>query len=293
MISMRKFLLVVNPVAGNRDKFNTVQQVRAFAKLKQVTLIDFQTSGSGDDDALVCCYKMHMPERILVVGGDGTIHLVVQSLYFFKPFLAIIPQGSANGLAVDCDIPENLNAALEVAFSNIFMEVDLLKINQYICIHLSDIGRNAALIKNYQKSVIRGKIGYFLQAITTWVNDIVPFKVAITTATQHFEYKAEMVVIANSKKYGTGVTINPLGVIDDGKFEIVVLKDLDLVILGKILTGNFPVDADAVFITSTQKATITSSRMVYFQIDGEYLGKVNRLQIEVLPKYIKLAVPNS
>jgi diacylglycerol kinase family enzyme len=35
-------------------------------------------------------------------------------------------------------------------------------------------------------------------------------------------------------KYGTGVTINPNGAMDDGKFELVILKNLDLVVLGKL-----------------------------------------------------------
>jgi diacylglycerol kinase family enzyme len=43
-----------------------------------------------------------------------------------------------------------------------------------------------------------------------------------------------MIVIANSQKYGTGVTINPNGAMDDGKFELVILKNLDLVVLGKL-----------------------------------------------------------
>jgi diacylglycerol kinase family enzyme len=52
-----------------------------------------------------------------------------------------------------------------------------------------------------------------------------------------------MIVIANSQKYGTGVTINPNGAMDDGKFELVILKNLDLVVLGKIISGNMPLDS--------------------------------------------------
>jgi diacylglycerol kinase family enzyme len=51
-----------------------------------------------------------------------------------------------------------------------------------------------------------------------------------------------MIVIANSKKYGTGVVINPNGVMNDGKFEIIILKNLDLVVFGKIITGNMPLN---------------------------------------------------
>jgi hypothetical protein len=36
---------------------------------------------------------------------------------------------------------------------------------------------------------------------------------------------------------------NPNGAMDDGKFELVILKNLDLVVLGKIISGNMPLDS--------------------------------------------------
>jgi diacylglycerol kinase family enzyme len=100
-----------------------------------------------------------------------------------------------------------------------------------------------------------------------------------------------MVVIANAKKYGTGVVINPDGVINDGKFELVILKNLDLVVFVKIITGNLPLNSDDIEIISTDKATITTSLPVSFQIDGEYCGEQTQLDIQILPKQMKIAVP--
>jgi hypothetical protein len=60
---------------------------------------------------------------------------------------------------------------------------------------------------------------------------------------QTVERVAEMIVIANSKKYGTGV-INPSGIMNDGKFELVVLKNIDLTIFAKIITGNIPLESE-------------------------------------------------
>ena len=99
-----------------------------------------------------------------------------------------------------------------------------------------------------------------------------------------------MIVIANSQKYGTGVVINPLGVINDGKFEIIVLKNVNLLTIGKIITGNMTEESEEVDIYSVQKATITTSRNISFQIDGEYCGEVNKLDINILPNQMKVAV---
>ncbi|RZJ96002.1 MAG: diacylglycerol kinase, partial [Flavobacterium sp.] len=130
------------------------------------------------------------------------------------------------------------------------------------------------------------------QAITTLSEQEEPFTATITTNNRTIETVARMIVIANSQKYGTGVTINPNGKMNDGKFEIVILKNLDLLVFGKIITGNMPLDsADDVEIISTDKATITTNFPVSFQIDGEYIGKETKLDIHILHKQMKVAVP--
>ncbi len=77
-----------------------------------------------------------------------------------------------------------------------------------------------------------------------------------------------MIVIANSQKYRTGVIINSNGTMNDGKFELVILKSLDLLLIGKIITGNMPIDSDDIVIISTDKAQIKTDYPVNFQIDG-------------------------
>src|SRR5204862_6451813 len=98
-------------------------------------------------------------------------------------------------------------------------------------------------------------------------------------------------VIANAKKYGTGVVINPNGLLNDGKFELVILKNLDLIVFVKILTGNIPLNSDDVDIISTDMATIITDTPTCFQIDGEYCGFEKELDVKILPHKIKIAVP--
>jgi diacylglycerol kinase family enzyme len=168
----------------------------------------------------------------------------------------------------------------------------MISINGKKSIHLSDLGVNAEMIKNYENSSIRGKWGYALQTVTTLIDLDDPFIATITGDFPTIECEARMIVIANSQKYGTGVSINPNGVMDDGKFELVILKNLDLVVLGKIISGNMPLDSEDVEIISTDKAFVTTNIPVSFQIDGEYCGKETKLNIEILPKQMKVAIPN-
>ena len=287
----KKYILVINPISGDIDKSEILLKTLTFADEFNVEIIVYETSGKGDEAAIKNLYNLHKPERILIAGGDGTIKLVCETLEKQDVIFGILPAGSANGLSVDLNLPTALEENLSVAFHNHFMEMDMISINEKKSIHLSDIGLNAELVKNYENGSTRGKLGYALQLVTTLTELEEPFSAKIEANGQIIECVARMIVIANSQKYGTGVTINPDGKMDDGKFELIILKNLDLMVFGKIVTGNMPMNSEDVEIISTDKATITTTSPVSFQIDGEYIGEETRLDIIILPAQMKVAIP--
>ena len=286
-----KYILVVNPISGDVDKTEIIEKVQFFSVENNIELIIFETTGNDDVLALQNLYKAHKPNRILIVGGDGTIKFAAEALEQFDVIFGIIPAGSSNGLAVDLGLPESLESSLEIAAGSNFMDIDMIEINGKKSIHLSDLGLNASLIKNYENGETRGKLGYALQIITTLVELGDPFSAQIQVNNEIINCEATMIVIANSQKYGTGVTINPNGKMNDGKFEIILLKNLDLIVFTKIVTGNISENSDDVQIISTDKAIISTSQKVSFQIDGEYIGEESKLDIKILPSQMKIAIP--
>jgi diacylglycerol kinase (ATP) len=291
MTMKKKYILVVNPISGDVDKTEILNKTLAFAEEFNVEIIVYETCGEKDEEAIKTLYSLHKPERILIAGGDGTIKMVGEALEKQDVIFGILPAGSANGLSVDLNLPSTIEENLSVSFHNHFMEMDMICINGKKSIHLSDLGLNAELVKNYENGSTRGKLGYALQVITTLTELEEPFSAKIEANNETIECVARMIVIANSKKYGTGVTINPDGEMNDGKFEIVILKNLDLVVFGKIITGNIPVNSEDVEIISTNKAIITTVAPVSFQIDGEYIGEETQLDIKILPSQMKVAIP--
>ena len=286
----KNIIIVVNPVSGAFEKKEIVDSTLLFAKNENLESILYETSGKKDVENIKNLYNIHKPERIIIIGGDGTIRMVAEAIAKEDVILGIIPAGSANGFALDLDLQLTLEKNLEVAFLHQFMEVDIITINDKISIHLSDLGLNAELIKNYEQGEIHGKWGYALNTITTLFDSGEPFTAKVKANNETFGYVAIMIVIANAKKYGTGVVINPNGVMNDGKFELVILKNFDLIIFGQIISGNMPSDPDDVEIISTDKATIELDAPVSFQIDGEYCGTETKLDIKILHKQLKVAV---
>ena len=286
----KNIIIVVNPVSGAVEKKEIVDSTLLFAKNENLESILYETLGTKDVENIKNLYNIHKPERIIIIGGDGTIRMVAEAIAKEDVILGIIPAGSANGFALDLDLQLTLEKNLEVAFLHQFMEVDIITINGKISIHLSDLGLNAELIKNYEQGEIHGKWGYALNTITTLFDSGEPFTAKVKANNETFGYVARMIVIANAKKYGTGVVINPNGVMNDGKFELVILKKFDLIFFGQIISGNMPSDPDDVEIISTDKATIELDAPVSFQIDGEYCGTETKLDIKILHKQLKIAV---
>jgi diacylglycerol kinase (ATP) len=288
----KKILLVVNPISGDIDKSELVDATTLFAIKESQNLVVYTTSGDDDTSKIKALYEKHKPERIIIAGGDGTVKMVAEATESYDVILGILPAGSSNGLAVDLDLMKTLDENLEIAFHNNYIELDTIIINDQKCLHLSDLGLNAELVKNYEKSNKRGKWGYFLQIVNTLMDSGEPFNAEITIDNQTIECEARMIVIANSKKYGTGIIINPEGVMYDGKFELVILKNLDLVIFGEIIMGNMPLNHEDIEIVSADKAIIKTNVPVSFQIDGEYCGMETELRIGISPHKIKVAVPD-
>lgn len=287
----KSILLVVNPISGDLDKSDLLNTVQEFSDINNFELLVYETTGEKDFAAIQSLCDEYNPERIVVAGGDGTIKMVAEAVEKHDIVIGILPAGSANGLSVDLNLPTTLEENLEIAFLNHYIEMDMISINGKKSIHLSDIGINADLVKNYEESDLRGFWGYAMQAYTTLKDAEEPFLASITANNETVFHTARMIVIANSQKYGTGVTINPNGSVNDGKFELIILKSLDLLLLGKIITGNMPIDSDDIVIISTEKALIKTDRPINFQIDGEYCGEQNKLEIHILHKQMKIAVP--
>jgi diacylglycerol kinase family enzyme len=105
-----------------------------------------------------------------------------------------------------------------------------------------------------------------------------------------FKEKAAMIAIANAKRYGTGFEINPDGVLDDELFEVIIVKDYAVMEIIKIWLSKLPWNPKKIERFQVSSLTITTKHKVHFQVDGEYLGKVNTVKAQIIPKAINVIV---
>lgn len=283
--------MVVNPISGQTNKKEIISKVHKHLDKIQAKYHLYTTTGKDDKEKIQKRIQDHHIDHILVAGGDGTINLVADAIKNFDLAMGIIPAGSANGLAVNFNIPDGLDDQIAVALSGNTRNLDMLCLNDHICLHLSDLGINAELIKNYDNSSIRGKFGYLINTIPTLLKSEFPYDFIIETEYGKKEVQAILLGIANANKYGTGANVNPKGVPDDGKFEILIFKKLSFSEILKTLRNESDLDPDFVEIISTSKAQVFSKKPVAFQVDGEYIGQCTEIDIKIIPEKLKLVIP--
>lgn len=291
MMNFKEVLLIVNPIAGHTDKKKIITKVQERLERSNINFHFFSTTGEDDKEKIQSIIRKNKIDRVLVAGGDGTINMVAEAIKKMDLNLGIIPAGSANGLAVNLKLPETIEEQIEVALGDNFLNMDLICLNDIICLHMSDLGINAELIKNYEHSSFRGKFGYLIQSIPTLIQSEYPFNFLIHINGNSIKAQAVLLCFANAKKYGTGANVNPNGLPDDGIFEILVFKKLSLGEILKTLRNETDLDSDFVEIIPAKKARVTCEKPVSFQIDGEYIGKETEIDIKMLPEKLRIAIP--
>jgi diacylglycerol kinase (ATP) len=286
-----KILFVVNPVAGGKDHSETIAQINSTAREKGFTTEFLLTKGKGDEKKLVRLLDRFAPERVVAGGGDGTIRMVAQNLIAYKLPLGILPLGSANGLATALEIPSDPLGALEqILAPRKIKKVDMLRFNdEHFCIHLADIGVNALIVKKYEEGGERGLMGYAKNLMSS-IQESEAMKIIVRTPEGITTKQGFMMAFANAHMYGTGVHISE-GDVSDGKFEICNVEKiaLDSAIKAGLTILNVFIDKNMFSdVISSTEAEIEIDRDVDFQIDGEYMGKINHLKIEVIPGCVQL-----
>lgn len=288
----QKILFVVNHKSGKGND-NSIKDL--IAEQAKIDKFDFEIySMSGDDEKNIrAAIQKFKPSIVAGAGGDGTVKLLAEILSNTKTPLAIIPYGSANGMAKELNIPVKLDQALALICGGKAKQIDMIKINGEICIHLADVGLNARIVKRFEADTKRGIITYAKHLFGEMFL-LKNYKFDITYDGKTIRRKGVSITFANASKYGTGAVINPHGVLDDEKFELVIVKPFPriklLSIAWKMFVGRLHT-SDYVEIISCKKATVISNKKTTLQIDGEVIGKVKEINAEVMLKAITVIQP--
>ncbi len=287
----KKFLFIINPGSGNND-IDWTQEIKQYFLTTKYIIELFDLPADCNLQKIKDKIANFLPSQVIAVGGDGTIKLVAECLVQKNIPLGILPAGSANGLAKELGISSVPAEALDVLIKGSLKKVHAIRINNELCLHLSDIGFNAFVIKMFETQTGRGMWGYIkASARALWSHPHMMIEMQLLN--KKIKLKAAMVVIANATQYGSGAVINPIGKLDDEVFEVIAVKKISFREIFKMMISHEPYDTEKTEIFQTNTLTIRSRKKAHFQVDGEYLGKVNVVNASIITNALEIMIPNN
>ncbi len=286
-----RVLFVINKKSG-RKKIDREKIIREFCTEYRIQA-HFYTLGKRNNEAGINeALQQFKPEVAVAVGGDGTVSLLAGLLAGTGIKMCIVPAGSANGMARELNIPADTVTALQLITEGKTLNCDLLQVNKkWLCMHLSDIGLNARLIKYFQEGPVRGFPGYAL-ALLKALNRRDNLKISMQTRHEEVKREAMMLLFANAGKYGTGATINHEGRLDDGWFEVVVVKKIGPAEIWNMFFGKKGFNPQNIELFQARSINVETTRPAHLQVDGEYLGKTSSVTAEVLNDKLQVFIPS-
>jgi len=231
-------------------------------------------------------------DRVVAVGGDGTVNEVAQGLLFSRAKMGIIPKGSGNGLARHLHIPVNIHQALKCLFTSKTITIDTFRVNGRLSVNVSGIGFDGHIANLFGLDKKRGLQGYAKLVLHEFMH-FPEFEAVITAGGHEMQRKAFVVAIANSSQYGNNARIAPTASVCDEILDLSILKKIPayrLDFLYSFFSGT--IDRTAYCETfRIRDAVIKLASPMAFHIDGEFAGKADRFTIEMQPASLNLLAP--
>ncbi len=250
MDCMKKLLFLINPVsgrlAGQSLKDCIVSELNGVLERE-----NFDIEYSEIDIEGQCTNLLSNYEIVVVAGGDGTISQVVKVIARLekKPKLGIIPIGTGNDLANSIGIlhiykSQGLGALLKIILGGGISKMDILSLgNKFIFTNYLGIGSDAKISCDFNR--LRNK-PFFRKLCRCFSNKAfygllilknifyrIPFDIEISfqnenSKTESINAKKGLcgILITNTNVYAGGVEISSKCRMDDGKFEVTVIRGM-------------------------------------------------------------------
>ena len=288
-------LFIINPIAGDIEKEELEEEIRAECSAHGIACEIYRTTGANDKEVIRQKIQDKGYDSVYAVGGDGTVNMVASLLIHTDTPLGIIPLGSGNGLSKDLLIPQDTEEALELIHQHVVRNIDTITLNGHPSIHLSDLGFNALVVEKFCGGDTRGPGSYAWIAMQEYLT-YEPKNYRIVTDTEVFEGPAFMVTIANANAFGSNASINPNGILNDGRFEICLIepfpKAAGIGILYKLYTDSIDTSVYSRRL-SCKSATIFNLEGEVMHIDGEPIDIGAEVNVEMHPRSLKVILPVS
>ncbi|MCW2794270.1 MAG: diacylglycerol kinase [Nocardioides sp.] len=223
----REIALLTNPTSG-KGKGAKARDV-ALPRLRDAGLVVRNLQGRDADEALDLARQCVADgvEALVVVGGDGIVHLGAQAVAGTGTPLGIVPAGSGNDVARYVDLPrKDPLAAADRVIAGRTRTIDLARCGSRYFVTVMAAGFDA--IVNERANAMtwpRGQMRYNLATLLELRTfKPLPYVLELDGVTHRLD--AMLVAIGNGPSFGGGLRITEGAVLDDGMLDVVIIKPM-------------------------------------------------------------------
>ncbi len=297
----RKYIFLINPHSGTQ-KFTTVKAtIQTFIHNNSLDAEILETLSSGNYDLIHDKIISERVTHIVIGGGDGTIHGVVNALFDLPVQFGILPLGSGNGLARTLGIPMSLQKAMELILNGKSVFIDAIEINNKLSLNVSGLGFDASIAEDFAGRIKRGLLTYTQQSLVQFFKAH-PYQFEIQVFGMNFFTDAFLISIANSTQFGNNFTIAPKASLIDGLLDVVIVQKMNKIrlpfaMLQQIRGNNHLTELvekfsnQGILYFQTPSITIINRKHAPFHIDGDPYPASEKIHAAISGKKISIIQP--
>ena len=295
MTNKLKFCIVVNTnTSGNKKLLNGV--ISLLRNNHDVEVFESKSENIAREIFKDLSSKIF--DRLVLAGGDGSVNFAINEILQHPSLLnkeiGYIPIGTANILQIETNIEKKAEAIKEVLVSEKIKKVNLAKINGRFFFLMVGIGFDGKIVASIDTNIKKylGKVIFALKGFQQFLflnNE----KMEVLIDDERME--ADWILSTNSKYYAGPYKITKTTDIFQNGLVTYIFKNLTrLKLLYYVCLILFKGDLSAAkSIVATQAKNIKINKLnsnLVAQVDGEFFGSNERIEIEETNKFINLLV---
>jgi diacylglycerol kinase (ATP) len=305
--------VVFNPSGGGEQAAQRREEVRAGLEGAGVAYTWLETTPQDAGGGLVAQAVGDGAELVVACGGDGTVRACAAALAGTDVPLAVLPLGTGNLIAVNFDLPVDVEEALKFALTGPRRRIDLITLTTGAAaagggpadgreaedtrfVGMAGVGLDAAMVRDVNPK-LKSKIGPFAYVLST-VRNLGRARCRVRIQLDDhapFRRAAKGVLIGNLGRLQGGVVALPDAVPDDGLLDVAVIKARRLhewagmAARALVRRRQHP---SMVEYHQARRVELHCDRSQPMEQDGELLPRGRHAVAEVLPSAVWLVVPD-
>lgn len=218
--------LIYNPISGKKTATKNLVVVEKLLKERGVEYEVHGTCEAHDGERIARDLTERGETHIVVLGGDGTLHEVLNGLVDPSVCtLGLIPSGTGNDFATCIGLPQDVEKATKIILDGEAKDIDYIEMSDRRCMNVGGIGMDVDVLERYSRGKRQTKMKYF----TCLLRSIFAFKgypVTVIIDGKEERHDALLVDVCNGTMYGGGIPICPKADVADGKISAVIVDGI-------------------------------------------------------------------